>query len=307
MTQVLSLLRREGPIQVSDRRVSMLHADGQVLPQDDLRNKAIVWFDRMSVGYSGLASIDGETPAQGTDWWIANTLQPFTSVGDGVMGLKTACDAAFSRPRQRGRALAVVLMGWSEYEHEPRFRPEVAVVSNFLGDAFETWVGRDCLAIQHQPLAVQPEFAVAAFGMDPNVRRLLHVVGEPLTNAELSTSLRGVRRAADRTEGPLAELRLLATRIRLTADRCATVGRSLMATHLPPPVAGRVEYKLIMGEPTPDAPSCLYLPENADEPIEYTANFVAGLVSGGGQVVHGGPPPHGHSHAPPRFPPGHLP
>lgn len=307
MTQVLSLLRREGPIQVSDRRVSRLYPDGGVVPEDDVHNKAIIWFDRMLVGYTGLASIDGDTPAHATDWWIANALQPYTSVEDGVLGLRDACTGAFSRPRQRGRQLAVVLVGWSSYDLAPRLRPELCIVSNYLGEAVETWVNRDCLGVQQRIESVRADFNVAAFGMHPAVRRLLHVVGQPLREPELRTTLRQVRRAAERSNDPLAEIRLLAERIRLTAGRATSVGKSLMASHLPVPRENRESYMALIGDPHPDFPSSLYLPENPDEPIEYASTLVAGMVMGGGQIVHGGPPPHGESHVLTRFPPGSLP
>jgi len=55
MTLVLSLITSSWAIQVSDRKLVRLDAEGKVTWKNEERNKAVLWCKRLAFGYTGIA------------------------------------------------------------------------------------------------------------------------------------------------------------------------------------------------------------------------------------------------------------
>lgn len=277
MTLVLTVLTPRFVVQVSDRQLTHRWPDGSETYPADPENKATVVADRLCFAYAGAARINGKR----TDEWVAEALAPHLHVEEAAEDLMQRASAELGG----AQSLTLVAGGW----HEPEagmFRPACLVISNFVRDAHQVIVRPDALVIverNHDP----HDFGRWVYEPDPGVSILLHAAGVALNDEQLTTTLRRLRRALQETADPLSLIRVLAFRIRATADHDQRVGHDLMATYLPEPVFGRAA-TLVLGAPLADMPTALYLPADRDNPVEYMPNFVCGgTVFERGQVVHG--------------------
>lgn len=276
MTLVLTVLTPRFVVQVSDRQLTYRWADGRETYPVDPENKATVVADRLCCAYTGAARVG----AKRTDEWVAEALARHNDVEKAAEDLMQRASGEVS-----GVPLTLVAGGW--HEPEPRmYRPACLVISNFVRDARRVVVRPDALAIverSHNP----HDFGRWVYEPDSNVSILLHAAGVALNDDQLTTTLRRLRRAYHETADALNVIRVLATRVRLTADHDKRVGHDLMATYLPRPVPGRAPM-LLLGAPLTDMPTALYLPADRDDPVEYMPNFVdGGMVVERGRVVHG--------------------
>lgn len=293
MTQVLTVLTPRFVVQVSDRQLSDVYADGHREPRPRPRNKAVVVCDRMAISYTGAAYVSGVS----TPEWLANVLAPHTR---GQSNVEAAAEEVMRRLQAevgQRECLTLVASSW----HEPTpgtFRPACLVMTNFVRDVHQVVVRPLSIAILERN-GDPHEFGRWVYEADGAAAVFFHVAGAALNDEQVTTTLRNLRRASEANADAIAFVRILARRIRLTAEQNAGVGRDLMATYLPRPAAGR-ELTLTLGAPFGDAPCAVYLPEDSADVIEYVPFYVcAGTYIGGdtegdeSRVVHGGPPPTG--------------
>src|SRR4051794_29674878 len=70
MTLVLSFLTPTHALQASDRKVVSIRR-GEIVEEDEQRNKAVLFRDRWAFGFTGLAELG---PDGRTDLWLADAL-----------------------------------------------------------------------------------------------------------------------------------------------------------------------------------------------------------------------------------------
>src|SRR4051794_20829200 len=73
MTLMISVITDKAVLQVSDRRLIWLEADGSTRPMNDNKNKAVVFGKRMVFAYTGLANLGPRR--QRTDEWLAEEIR----------------------------------------------------------------------------------------------------------------------------------------------------------------------------------------------------------------------------------------
>ena len=219
MTLVLTAACRDHVFLVADRRLTVL---GKL--QDDNRNKATVYENRLAFGYSGLADIDG----QPTDLWLAEQL-----AGIGKPLLETLAKRATDTWKSLSphlsadaRRHAFVMVGWGR---DPARRPVpvVATISNAL-DVNGSWLAH-----------ATPTFLVERYLLKPRHRwGLFRPVGAGVGPHELADLHRRLRSSLKRVTRRVPAILALGDTIRQVAARDPTVGSSLVGVVLPVPSPG---------------------------------------------------------------------
>lgn len=144
MTLVVSLTSPEQVVQVSDRRLVWIRGR-QIVDEDDDRNKAVVWCNRLTVAYTGLAELGEESR---TDLWIADALREWSAATPPerqkqdalIEALPEAASVELSRPPFRAvprdrKQQAIVGAGWARFNGGSDFEPYIAVVANYRSDS----------------------------------------------------------------------------------------------------------------------------------------------------------------------------
>ncbi len=252
VTMILSLITHTHVVQVSDRRLTQLLADGSTAPYDDETNKATFFCDRAIFGYTGTAFVNGEK----ADQWLTIALQPTTTLRAAFDKLASEATSAFQKPAMRGQRLAVGCVGWSDDERLGLV-PFYSIVSNFIENGKALPVPADRFSVAGQKLPADRPFMIWSLGQD-----LDHAVARRLVRDLSKVVKRGLSAAAG--------LRLLVAAMRVSARTNPTIGRGIMANCLPRSAVGADEILMLSGGPMDDAATFLYLPP-----------------TGGGFVVHG--------------------
>ena len=133
MTLIIATVTQNHAVLASDRRVVELPS-GRVL--DDDSNKTGLWCDRLIIGYTGLAQVEGHR----TDLWIADTISTCRSASDVVHVLRDRSTEVFGRmPYSNSiKRHAFVGVGWSMNAPGHPLTPLVFTISTAL-DASGNW------------------------------------------------------------------------------------------------------------------------------------------------------------------------
>jgi hypothetical protein len=121
VTLLLTAVSASTVIQVSDTRLTRL--DGSLF--DDQRCKTILYCDRVSVSFTGIAIIDGVAVHD----WVANAIAPVTTVAGLRQRLKSELNA-LDPGKLHGLPLILVLAGWWRLAAGDPLTAFVAEVSN---------------------------------------------------------------------------------------------------------------------------------------------------------------------------------
>lgn len=273
MTLVLSLITESWAIQVSDRRLVWLRPRGKILRKDDERNKAVLWCNRLSFSYTGLAQLGPKREA--TDEWLTREIAEWSeSHGGGeqsqdalIAAIMSRADLAMKRPliarltpELKRHAFAGV--GWARFDGAGEMVPYIVRMQNH-------WEGSDTVAdefrysIERLPSVDNP-LAVTWIGQELGEERAL---------------LEDLRKGnpASREYGPYAA-KVLAGIVRAVADRNEFVGRGLLISALPRWAIhpGSTETLLLSSGPSWDELTFLHLPSDDDDPVWRGPLYVCG-------------------------------
>ncbi|MER6590891.1 hypothetical protein ABT214_03290 [Micromonospora purpureochromogenes] len=250
MTLIATLASNSVVVQVSDRRISLLHPDGSTELRDDVTNKAVLYENRATLSFTGLAELENET----TDWWIARRLSASPSLNDGLEKLTSDLTALFRRRPYRGHSHSIVMTGWKRNGGaEPT--PFAGLVSNQF-EVGKGWRASPSADFDWFVEMAKPELPTLVFAPDlvpmrsakALYRQLLRVKGRGLN----------VANAID----------LIAEEIRSIADYQPTVGRELMVSVLPKtavPLGPVAEMFVVSGHINPDVPTFYSLSASGDQ------------------------------------------
>ena len=244
MTLVLTLLTARYVLQVSDRLVT---ETASCRPFDPLANKNVIYHARdaiVSIGYSGLAYLEGVP----TDQWIAQKLRGEDSffqspkrwnvkmaratrwldIGQSVELLRQECQTVFSRPTADVQPQEIIVAGWQW--SRGRTRPIAWWIGN-TGDPPDLHTFHAENLPRHWQWARQKE--------QPDSRPY-NLLGIPSSNPSkpLTERERGElgKRVASATWSPTTSEQELINAIRLAARRPPhVVGPHCMCILLPPP------------------------------------------------------------------------
>jgi hypothetical protein len=273
MTLVISLITREHVVQVSDRKLVWLRGR-QIVEEDDHRNKAVVWCNRLAFAYTGFAELGKD---HRTDLWIAGELgewgQSIPPDGQSQDALLAALAKAAARelssapwrdvPRDR-RQHAIVAAGWACFDGGD-FEPYIATLSNYGGKP-------------GNPTPAQDHFEAGVQRLPADKDLWVNWMGQDLGESEIAAldELRGMLR--DPSTFGLSAAGLLADLVRSIADRNHYVGRGLLITALPRSAIARKQSETILlaGPPEEGQLTFLYVPPGADEGVQYGPTYVCG-------------------------------
>ena len=220
MTLVLTAACRDHVFLVADRRLT-LYPSGRL--QDDNRNKATVYDNRLAFGYSGLADIAG----QPTDLWLAEQL-----AGIGKPLLETLAERATDTWKSlsphlsdKARRHAFVMVGWGRNQARQPV-PVVATISNALG-VNGSWLAD-----------ATPTFSVERYLLKRHRWGFFRPVGADVRPHELVDLHRRLRPCLKRVTRRVPAIIALGDTIRQVAARDRTVGSSLVGVVLPVPSLG---------------------------------------------------------------------
>ena len=269
MTIVISCLTPDVVYQVSDRRLTALNGTHPGMVLDDERNKAVLVDGRMAFAYTGLASLPGAS----TDDWLTRTLADGRTddLGPAVERLRGAATDLFGRIALPAalRRHAFHGTGWIRLPSSPGFVPATITISNAL-DSDRNWLPE--AASEFKTRVDFYEGFRDGFALDS--------VGQTLGAPEKKAIWRLIRRCARHRAGPAAYLRSLLTAVRWLASRHSTIGPSMMGMAIPRMAVERAEREgatmALLGPPTPETATFLYVPASGSQQVAYGPHFIAG-------------------------------
>ena len=221
MTLVLSAISRDAVVMVADRKVTWRPAG----PAPEERNKLVVYQDRFTFAFSGLAEIDG-LPVDG---WLARGLRAEGDFEISVQGLARGATDVFARlPSHVPKHQAFVGVGWYNVT-AARVRPLWICISNAWDSTTQQWL-----------TVVKPQFTVTALALPPGRRWIAcPPIGASL-NARQATRVRDLVRPALKQKGRGARAaKLLGKAIQEVAARDPSVGTEPTCVVLPRPRRGQ--------------------------------------------------------------------
>jgi hypothetical protein len=271
VTMIVSVLTPSHALQVSDRRVSLRNRDGAIAWKDDKWNKAIVFLNRVTFGYTGAAIASESFRNERIDQWICKVLQPCWTITEAFDSLASSASQLLA-PRSLRQELAMFGAGWSE-DSAGTFTPFLGVVSNYL-----TELGRHSGTVSR-------DFHLSGYRLgDSNV--FLYVGGQEMERERKYRLLRQLEKVVARQLDPWQAIRLIGTAIRESGaeagDR-STISQDLMAVTVPKPTRGRErELFLMSGPPQPDVITSCFIPAGKND-LEF---FMANLCGGGASMTN---------------------
>lgn len=272
MTLVLSLLTPTHALQASDRKVVSIRR-GEIVDDDELRNKAVLFRDRWAFGFTGLAELG---PDGRTDLWLADALSHADQSlppGDHdprvlFRAIAQRATAEFSRREIRRlpaelRRHAFVGVCWGRFPDVAQPLPYLVLISNFhdrtigeLGhatDAFDFFIERG----------------------EPGTSTI-YWTGELLDRREVR-AIGAIKRIDPRAPGfAQAAIRLMVEQIRSVASRRRTVGRGVLTVDIPAEVidSARAERFILHGSPRQEQVTFLYFPPGSEDATVYGPTYV---------------------------------
>ncbi len=257
MTLVLSLVVAEVVVQVSDRRISLLAADGTLTPRDDMTNKALLYCNRVVFGFTGLAELRG----QRTDLWLAERLAATDDLGEAFARIRDDLTELFRHRLYRPHRHTVVAAGY-KLEQDQSLTPYYAIISNCYQDG--RWLAQ-----------AQPTFLWLWEACPPGTFGIFQAPAWVETQS-FSRLRRNLRAVGDRSLDVTNAIRLMVEAVRDVAASQVGVGADLMLSVLPCAAAApRDDTMILSGPPSPETPTFLYLPVDAS-PVQYGPTFTCG-------------------------------
>ncbi|MFI7662311.1 hypothetical protein ACIBTW_25840 [Micromonospora parva] len=249
MTLIGTLASDTVVVQVSDRRISLLRGDGSTELRDDVTNKAVLYENRATLAFTGLAELENQT----TDMWIAQRLAEEPDLNAGLERLTSDLTELFRRRPYRGHCHSIVITGWKRNGLEDP-TPFSGLVSNHFR------LGGNWLS---SPLAQFDWFVEMA---RPNIPTLVFVPN--LMPRGAGTALyRQLLRVKNRGLNVTNAVTLIAEAIHSIADYRPTVGRELMVSILPKSAVPRgpvPEMIVLSGGVDPGVPTFYNISANGD-------------------------------------------
>lgn len=256
MTLIVSMIAQDVVFQVSDRRVTMIEADGSRTTRDEPATKAVVFCNRAVFGYTGHAVVDRKP----TNDWIADQLKDVEDLGEGFDRMRGRLNRIWERRwyRRSGVGVTITASGF-KLEPDGSTTPYYAVVSNEIKDG--QWVteprNRFEWHVSTAPPNVMAIFASPIGWLSAERRQRLW------TDVHSAPSL-------DAAIGAVAES------IREVAADHMEVGNDLMVSVLPQSTVRDNPSTVLTGGPPGDgSPTFHYLPSDGD-PVVYGPTYVCG-------------------------------
>jgi hypothetical protein len=269
MTLVLSLITSSWAIQVSDRKLVRLDAQGKVTWKNEERNKAVLWCNRLAFGYTGIAEFGPRR--EPTDEWLSRELAEWSARTDRPAQkqdalVATVIDRATERINKpffrtippRHRRHAFVGIGWARFDRQHEMTPYVVQIHNFPANPKD-------------PAApARPEFGYALTRLPARPNPVAaNWIGQDL-GLEEREMLEGLKRGnpsskayGDRAAGVMIDI------VRSVASSNNLVGRGLMIIVMPKWAIhpGEESTVLLSSGPTAENLTFLHLPHDEDDPI----------------------------------------
>lgn len=270
MTLIVSYIDPSYAIQVSDRRVTFLDAQGRIQRKDDQSNKAVLWSNRLAFGFTGIANLGME---RRTDRWLARQILEWeeaqAAVGDRNPAslLETIAERAteyFDGPRlsrvvQSQRCHAFGVVGWATFPGNGDFEPYLVELTNFPN---REWRGG----------------FVGRIGRLPNSHsRLWGFLGQSVSTemrADLRRALDALNPGAD--DYPHRVVSVLAQLVRRIAAENELVGKGLQIIVMPRSTIkeGQSGGMYAAGGPMNNEQTFLYVPPDGDTSTFYGPSMV---------------------------------
>jgi hypothetical protein len=260
VTLIISVVSESYVFQVSDRRVTLLHADGRRETKEEPLTKAVVFCDRAVFGFTGYAQLD----LKRTDLWIAEQLKDVDNLGDGFDRMRSRLTEVFRRPQYR-HGHTITAAGF-KLNGDGTSTPYYALVTNhFRGGQ---WLDKPAPEF-HWLYELAPEGHVGVFAAP-----------DWLSEQRLAQ----LRLDVGNADSLISAVEFVVTAVREVAAAHAEVGSDLQLSVLPKASVGRRAVFLLTGGPPGETPTFHYLPVDAD-PIQYGPTFVCGGTIMSGMTV----------------------
>lgn len=249
MTLIVSVISPDFVFQVSDRRVTLQHADGRREIREEPLTKAVVFCDRAIFGFTGYAQVD----LKRSDLWIAEQLREVQDLGDGFDRMRSRLTQVWKRPQYRG-GHTITAAGF-KLNGDGTTTPYYAVVTNQFADG--EWLAKPTNDFRWL-YELAPDKTVGVFAAPGwlSAERLQVLRAEVAATESLDTAVG-----------------LVVTAIREVAAAHDEVGADLLLSVLPRSSVGRPEVLLLTGGPPGETPTFHYLPADED-PVQYGPTFV---------------------------------
>jgi hypothetical protein len=276
MTLIIGCITENYAVLASDRRFIELPSRRVV---DDNANKSILLCGHFQFGYTGLARLEGKTP----DLWIADILgaKPVSTYFETIADNATRVFKTL-RIHPELKCHTFLGVGFSSVPGKPNtLRPLAITISN-------------CMDKRGQIMrSANPRFAVQVSTIPPRKPLLFVSAGQILNRDETIRLQRFLRRHITRGGGLNGVARLLASQIRLVAQRNRFVGKGLMVSALPRKAVGTTGFAMNLERRAlfDDAPSAVYVPEDDVSPELYGPTSVCPNLHTWGARFSPDPPP----------------
>ena len=211
MTLIQTVWTQDRIIQVSDRRLT---AGGKLV--DDHYTKLVLWNERFTVGFTGLARVD-RRQRESTALWMAEILSDCAQFEVGCAALQSEAQKRFKKlPKNWDVRLAIVIAGFDSRE-----QPLVACISN--------------MDIRTNSLRGPTAFEAYGLQMAPRQTAGLFVLGANLNKDQALLFNRCVRRRLKVGDGLNPPIRLMVEIQRDVArtDPKNSVGLDALCAHIP--------------------------------------------------------------------------
>ncbi len=276
MTLIIGCVTRDYVVLASDRRFTW---KPPTRDPDDNANKTFLLCGHFHFGYTGFGELQGKR----VDIWVADILlrkQPreyFTTIADNATSLFRRLNV-----RAEHKLQTFLGVGFSPLPSEPHVLHPMAVsISN-------------CLTEQGQTLrSAQPRFTIRVWEIPPERPQLLCWAGRGPSRDEFVRLKRFLDRYVARGGGVNGVARLLASQIRIVAERDSKVGKSLMISALPRLAVGSTGYVMNAEQRSlvTRLPSAVYVPKDDVKPEWYGPTIVCPQFSMHGMHISTEPPP----------------
>ncbi|MHA3019521.1 hypothetical protein ACXPWS_04530 [Mycobacterium sp. BMJ-28] len=212
MTLIQTVFSNDRVIQVSDRRLTK--GKGELV--DDFYTKWVLWNERYTVGFTGIARLDRQQKKESTAQWIAELLSDYALFEHGVLALHAALTPKIKKlPKNFDRRLAIVLAGFDEFHNGPL----VACVTNM---DMQTYRSADPI-----------NFEIWKFAIAPGQSAGVHSVGAPMNEQQSKLLVRNARQALKKGDGVNSAVRVMVGIQRDVAKKDKTVGPDALVVHIP--------------------------------------------------------------------------
>jgi hypothetical protein len=253
VTLVLTCVAPDYVVQVSDRCMTWVRADGRIDHQDDDTNKAVFFCGHMAFAYTGLGELGSH---KRTDLWLAETLPGGAKLSESVELVRSRATSEFAAPpisrvAAKNRCHTFVGGGWATFKG--RLEPIISITSNFEGALDGRWW-------KHEE--AQAAFETSLLRLEGDDVAAVFPAGRGLQTEEFTTLKGDVCRNVLEGQGLIDMVDFLGSLIRKVARRDPYVGRGLLINVLPRAGLSRAgqPVRIAVQAIREDRPSFFYVP-----------------------------------------------